>query len=119
MLRDLLIINVNSKTKTICKNKKTFRRSEFGAAVVIFNKIVCRRAEIEKKKKEKEKKKKEKKVMTSSIGFLVECDAVLKQYILYLHEVANQTSGDAGAQQALKKRRKGAQFRCFLLFSTL
>jgi hypothetical protein len=36
----------------------------------------------------------------STQGFLVKCDAVLRQYILYLHEQANQTSGDQGAESS-------------------
>jgi hypothetical protein len=47
----------------------------------------------------------------SSQGFLVECDAVLRQYLLFLHEQANQSSGDQGAEQVASsssssKRRK-------------
>jgi hypothetical protein len=46
----------------------------------------------------------------SSQGFLVECDAVLRQYLLFLHEQANQSSGDQGAEQTASssssKRRK-------------
>eukprot|EP01108_Squamamoeba_japonica_P006101 TRINITY_DN4911_c0_g1_i1.p1 TRINITY_DN4911_c0_g1~~TRINITY_DN4911_c0_g1_i1.p1 ORF type:complete len:135 (-),score=19.12 TRINITY_DN4911_c0_g1_i1:3-365(-) len=44
--------------------------------------------------------------MSGSTGFLVKCDAVFKQYILYLHELANQTSGDAGALEASRRKKQ-------------
>lgn len=47
----------------------------------------------------------------ASQGFLVTCDGVLRQYILYLHQQANQQSGDLGAEAASSSNNTGKRRR--------